>query len=101
MLWTDIQQNMYSTNNLFNNNNNNLTSNNFQPATFKQNSYMNPLSYNNSVRTGSMSSSTEEDDDAIIRRTNSKRKASFSVDQDNNDEKRKNFLERNRQGIKM
>lgn len=94
MLWSDIQQNMYSSNTMFNSNN--MTDNNFQQTVFKQNSYINPPSYNNSIRTGSMSSSTEDDEDIHVRKT-PKRKASC-MDQDNNDEKRKNFLERNRQG---
>ncbi|KAI7888009.1 uncharacterized protein EV154DRAFT_426403 [Mucor mucedo] len=42
-----------------------------------------------------MSSSTEDDEDVIHQGT--KRKASYSGDQDHNDEKRRNFLERNRQ----
>lgn len=57
---------------------------------------MNLPPYNKSVRTGSISSSTEDDEDVAVQGI--KRKASYSTDQDNNDEKRKNFLERNRQG---
>lgn len=106
MIWTDIQQSMYSTHffngNITNNDNNtSLTNDTIQPTTLKRRSLINSNSYN-STRTDSMSSSTEEDDySATSRRTNLKRKASMdnNESEDNTDEKRKNFLERNRQGI--
>ncbi|KAI9249818.1 hypothetical protein EDC94DRAFT_698163 [Helicostylum pulchrum] len=105
MIWTDIQQSMYTTHNFFNNNitdndnNTSLANDTIQPTTLKRQSLINSNSYN-STRTDSMSSSTEEDDySATSRHTNLKRKASMdnNESEDNTDEKRKNFLERNRQ----
>ncbi|KAI8082300.1 hypothetical protein BDF21DRAFT_337953 [Thamnidium elegans] len=97
---------MYSTHNFFNNNttnndsNTSLTNDTIQPTTLKRRSLIDSNSYN-SIRTDSMSSSTEEDDYSATsrRRTNLKRKASVdnNESEDNTDEKRKNFLERNRQ----
>ncbi len=100
MLWID----MYSTSNNFYNNNNNNNNNVFSTRSFQidprqqqqQDIYNTPTQFKKSGSVGSMSSTTDEENTSYHRR-NLKRKASLESEK-SREEKRKNFLERNRQG---